>query len=99
MIIKILVEVLAILAIATKEVKQKRTSECIFNNSRLFLRVLVERYLNKLFGKNGIGVALKRLDKLTQEEARMATVEVLKVTRRVDDKVETLIEGTRNRFS
>jgi hypothetical protein len=31
--------------------------------------------------------ALKRLDKLTQEEVRMATVQVLKVTHTVDDRV------------
>jgi hypothetical protein len=30
---------------------------------------------------------LKRLDKLTQEEARMATAQVLKVTHAVDDRV------------
>jgi hypothetical protein len=34
-----------------------------------------------------------RLDKLTQEEARMATAEVLKVTHSIDDKVKGLIEG------
>jgi hypothetical protein len=43
---------------------------------------------------------LKRLDKLTQEEARMATAQVLKVTHTiddrvkvVDDKVATVIDG------
>jgi hypothetical protein len=30
---------------------------------------------------------LKRLDKLTQEEARMATAQVLKITHAVDDRV------------
>jgi hypothetical protein len=49
--------------------------------------------VKKLLGKNDIEDALKRLDTLTQEEARMATAEVLKVTQRVDDKVTTLING------
>ena len=31
--------------------------------------------------------ALKRLDKLTQEEARMAAAEILKLTHIVDNKV------------
>jgi len=35
---------------------------------------------------------LKRLDKLTQEEAKMATAEVLKSTRNVDDNVKMLID-------
>ena len=38
--------------------------------------------------------ALKRLDKLTQDEARMAATETLRLTRVVDNKVTTLINGT-----
>ena len=52
--------------------------------------------MKKLLGKNEIEDALKRLDTLTQEEARMVTVEVLKVTHRVDDKVTVLIDGTQD---
>jgi hypothetical protein len=57
-----------------------------------------EKYLKKLIGKNDIEDALLRLDQLTAEEARMATVEVLKVTHRVDDNVKVLIDGTQNEF-
>ena len=49
--------------------------------------------MDKLLGKNDIEDALKRLDTLTQEEARMATAEVLKATHKVDDKVTVLIDG------
>jgi hypothetical protein len=34
--------------------------------------------------------ALRRLDKLTQEEARMATVETLKATQTVDERVRVV---------
>ena len=44
--------------------------------------------MNKLLGKNDMEDALKRLDTLTMEEARMAIAENLKVTHRVDDKVD-----------
>jgi hypothetical protein len=40
-----------------------------------------------LIGGTDIEDALKRLDKLTQEEARMATTQLLKATRSVDDRV------------
>jgi hypothetical protein len=40
-------------------------------------------------GKNEIEDALKRLDTLTQEEARMATAEVWKVAQRMDNKMST----------
>ena len=44
--------------------------------------------MQKLLGKNDVEDALKRLDTLTMEEARMAIAENLKVTNRVDDKVD-----------
>ncbi len=43
--------------------------------------------MRKLLGRNNIGDALKRLDLLTIEEARMAIAETLKVTNRVESKV------------
>jgi hypothetical protein len=44
--------------------------------------------VNKLLGRNDIEDALKRLEALTMEEARMAIAETLNVTHRVDDKVD-----------
>ena len=41
---------------------------------------------------------MKRLDKLTQEEAKMVTVEVLKSTRNVDDNLAMLIDGIQSEF-
>jgi Na+/phosphate symporter len=46
--------------------------------------------LKKLLGKNDIEDALKKLDTLTMEEARMAIAETLKVTNRMDDKVDKM---------
>jgi hypothetical protein len=46
------------------------------------------KYLKKLVGRTDLEDALKRLDKLTQEEARMATAQVLKATHNVDDRVK-----------
>jgi len=41
----------------------------------------------KLMGNRDVEDSLERLDKLTQEEARMAAAEQLKMTRSVDDRV------------
>jgi archaellum component FlaC len=46
--------------------------------------------LKKLLGKNNLEDALKKLDTLTTEEARMAIAETLKVTNRVDNKVDNV---------
>jgi len=43
--------------------------------------------MKKLIGRADVEEALKRLDKLTHEEARMATTEVLKATHTVDGRV------------
>jgi len=86
-IVNIMIEVLTILGIATKEIKQGHTSELIPANSPHLAYHCEEKYMNKLLGKNDIESALKRLDTLTQEEARMATVEILKIVRGIDDEV------------
>ena len=46
-----------------------------------------EKYLKKLMGNTDIEDSMSRLDKLTQEEARMASAELLKMTHGVDGKV------------
>ena len=43
--------------------------------------------MKKLIGRTDVEDALKRLDKLTHEEARMATAEVLRATHIVDNRV------------
>ena len=54
--------------------------------------------MKRLLGKNDIEDALKRLDTLTHEEARMAIAEVLKVTHMMDDKIRVLIDGAQIHF-
>jgi hypothetical protein len=104
-IVKILIEVLSILAITTKAIKQGRSSESNDIHKLFFAYLFLEKLVKKLLGKNDIEDALKKLDTLTTEEVRMATAETLKVTNRVDDKVDrvddkvtVLIDGGRNVF-
>jgi len=52
--------------------------------------------VKKLLGKNDIEDSLKRLDTLTQEEARMATAEVLRVTHSVNDNVKLVLQGAQS---
>ncbi|KAI9434150.1 hypothetical protein H4582DRAFT_2131138, partial [Lactarius indigo] len=75
-IVKIMVEVLGIFGIVTKEMKQGRA----------------KKYLKKLIGRRDIEDALIRLDRLTQKEVQMAIVQVLKVAHRVKDRVEIVGE-------
>jgi archaellum component FlaC len=52
-----------------------------------------EKYLKKLIGRTDIEDALKRLDRLTQEEARMAAAQVLRVANTVDDRVQGVADN------
>ena len=47
----------------------------------------LEKYGKRLIGRNDMEDALRRLDKLTQEEVRMAVAENLKATHTVDERV------------
>jgi hypothetical protein len=47
----------------------------------------LEKFGKKLIGKTDLEDALKRLDKLTQDEARMATAEVLRATHAINERV------------
>ena len=51
-----------------------------------------EKYLKRLIGRRDLEDALMRLDRLTQEEAWMATAQVLKVAHRVEGGVKTVAE-------
>ena len=46
-----------------------------------------EKYFKKLVGRKDIEDALKRLDRLTQEEALMAAAQILILTHTIDHKV------------
>jgi len=92
-IVKIMVEILSILGIATKEIKQGRASELIPLPQLILTYICLEKYVKKLLGKNEIEDSLKRLDTLTQEEARMAIAEIMRVTQKVDDNVKVVLEG------
>ena len=89
-IVKIMVEVLSILGIVTKEIKQGRTSMFFFVDISPTIDVVAERYLKRLIGRRDIENALQRLDKLTQEEVRMAAAESLAITRGIDDTVKAV---------
>ncbi|KAH8977734.1 hypothetical protein EDB86DRAFT_3249516, partial [Lactarius hatsudake] len=68
-LVKIVIELLSILSIATKEVKRRR--------AKIFAR--------KLLGRTDIEDALKRLNSLIQEEYQMVTTQILKVATEVKD--------------
>jgi hypothetical protein len=55
-----------------------------------FSEKYLKKLIKKLIGYNDIEDALKRLDMLTQEEARMASAQLLKVANAIDDRVDRM---------
>ncbi|KAH8986724.1 hypothetical protein EDB92DRAFT_1818206 [Lactarius akahatsu] len=89
-IVKIMTEVLNIFAIVTKKMKQGRASALLPGNTRTYANLFSEKFFKKLVGRKDIEDALARLDKLTQEEARMAATHILSLTHAVDNKVTSV---------
>ena len=85
---KIMVEVLDILAIATKEMKHSRFSEFILLLKFLKAHVCSETFLKKVAGNTKLGDGLQKLDKMTNEEARMASAQVLRLAHNIDENVK-----------
>ena len=90
--VKVMVEVLDILAIATKEIKQSRASELSLRVMLPLAHIFPEKFLKKLAGRTDLKDALRRLDKLTNEEARLARAQVLKNTHVIDVKLTRVDE-------
>jgi hypothetical protein len=86
--VKIMVEVLSILGIVTKEIGQGKLSTSFRFDISPTVDLRAEKFFKKLAGMKDVEDALQRLDKLTQEESLMAVVEALTITREIDDKVE-----------
>jgi len=80
------------------ELQQKISSKAervsvSFTNMFALTKSFSEKYLKKLIGKNDIEDSLKRLDRLTQEEARMAAAQLLKIANTIDNRVEGIADN------
>ena len=91
-ILQIMVEVISVLGIATMEIKEGRMSEYFSLSVSSFTEWFSEKYTKKLIGRTDIEDVLRRLDKLTQEEARMAAAENLKASHPFDERVQGIAE-------
>ena len=94
-IVKVMVEVLNVLSIATKEIKQYRASESIPGDRSSFSAYCyLATFLKKLVGRTDIEDALLRLEVATLEEARLAATESLKATN-VQDTLKAMEDRMR----
>ena len=93
-IVKIMVELLATLALVTKQIKQGRPSEFVFADLLPGSRN-AEKFVKKLFGENEVEAVLQRLDRLTEDEARMTAAQTLEVVYGLVQSMRVIIDGMR----
>jgi len=95
-IVKILVELLSVLALATKQIRQGRLSE---HNTIYILSVAqrsTEKFARKLLGESEVEVVLQRLDRLTQDEVRITVAQTLNVVHGLVHNTRVGMEGTQS---
>jgi hypothetical protein len=97
-VVKILVELLSTLALATKQIKEGKSSESIFSEVIYYLtQCNAEKLVKKFFGgENDVGAVLQRLDRLTQEEARITATQTLEVVHRLIQNMRIVMDGEQN---
>ena len=78
--VEIAVEVLDILATATREMKQTRASEFVHRQILLMTHIDSEKFVKRVAGRTDLEDGLNKLDKLTNEESLLASAQLLKVT-------------------
>ena len=80
MVVKILVELLATLALATKQIKEGKPSKSVFPKVFYYLTQYVAvKVFKKLLGDKDVEAVVQRLDRLTLDEARITAAQTLEV--------------------
>ena len=90
---KIMAQVLSVLALSTKEMKERRISE----STRSIPSIAdhdTEKFMKRIVGRTDVEDALQNLDILTKEESLMTAARNLEVTHRVDVNVMATQEVT-----
>ena len=86
-IMNIMTELLSVLGLATKLIKQGRVCGCTSTYPSLVAQFVIVMFAKKLLGENDVEDALDRFDRSTQEEGRMATTQILSVVYRLESDV------------
>jgi hypothetical protein len=81
---KIMAQVLLILALATKAMKERQIGEPVHWIYIFFAHDELETFLKRLVGRMNVEDALLRLDTLTKEESLMTAARNLQITHRID---------------
>jgi hypothetical protein len=92
-IIRIMIEVLSVFALATKQMRQGRFSKCAIRYTSPMAQCVIEKFAKKLLGESEIEAVVQRLNRLTQDEARMTVAQTLGVVHGLVGNMKVVMEG------
>ncbi len=94
-LIKIMVEVLSVLALATRQIRQGRFSARLrwLLSNILWLNFGAEKFAKKLLGESEIETVMQRLDRLTHNEARITIAQTLQVVHGLISNMKVVMNG------
>jgi hypothetical protein len=100
-VVKILVELLSALALATKQIKMGKPSEPVFTEVLVYYltRCNAEKLVKRLLGEKDIEAVLHRLDRLTEEEARITAAQTFTVVHGLIQNMKVVMDGAQNTSS
>ena len=93
-LVKIMVQLLEVLALATQQIKQGRFSEFVLADAPRLAYHDAEKFTKKLLGENDIEAVLQRLDRLTMEESRMNATQTMEVVYGLFNNMKVIMDGT-----
>ena len=91
--VKIMIDVLSVLALATKQINQGRFSKWRVAIPYSVIECGKEKFTKKLLGESDVEAVLQRLDRLTQEEARLTVAHTLEVVHGLFSNLRVVING------
>jgi hypothetical protein len=97
LLITIMREVLSVLALATKQIKQGRFSK--LSMSHVYMSHIAEfgaeKFAKKLLGEREIEAVIQRLDRLTLDEAKLTMAQTLQVVHGLVNNMKVFMDGMR----
>jgi hypothetical protein len=92
-LIKIMIELLSVLSLSTKQIKQGRFSKHFLTHKSRVVERAAEKFAKKLLGESEVEAVLQRLDRLTHEEARMTVAQTLEVVHGLMGNMRVVMDG------
>jgi hypothetical protein len=92
-IVRIMVEVLSVFALATKQIDQGRFSKGSDGYRPSVSKRGTEKFAKQLLGESDVEAILQRLDRLNQEEARVTVAHTLEVVHGLFNNLKLVMEG------